>query len=199
MSAHFPNLHDKVSRWAFNGRLGRSLGALLDLQMWCFGCDIRRPEGNFLLQSGFKKISAGKIYGSSHYHQSFEGVRSLHLWGFGIVACEKEVAISLRRHERTPLFAERVRIGSDIHRPHELPRFSSPVTEESRRKACDLLLLVATQLESYESSVLACAGAEYRDFCVGASRRHRKLRGLSLREAWGELSGALNDEMRSPV
>jgi hypothetical protein len=191
MSKLFPNLSEKVTRWAFNGQLGKSLSTLFDLQMWCFGCDIRRAEGNLLTESGFTRRSAGAVHGSSHYFRSVDGVRHIHLWGFAVVACDQESAVSLRRFDNTPLFADRVHIDEAIHRPQDLPHFSSPRTRESRNRALDLMLAMTREFANYESFVSGRAGAQYRLACISGSRRKGGLQGRSLGGAWGELAQAL--------
>ncbi len=40
MSELFPKLSEKIARWAFNGTFGKNFATVLDLQMWCFGCDL---------------------------------------------------------------------------------------------------------------------------------------------------------------
>lgn len=57
---------------------------LLDQQLWCFGCDIRRTAGNLLLEYGFeRKRPPISQKGSSCYSLNWQGKQIL-LWGFGI-------------------------------------------------------------------------------------------------------------------
>lgn len=56
---------------------------LVQQQFWLFGADIRHPEGNLLLELGFRRHRAAHSSpGSSCYVWCREAL-SIHLWGFG--------------------------------------------------------------------------------------------------------------------
>ena len=63
----------------------RKIGTtLLDQQLWCWGQDVRRAEGNALLTYGFTKHRPpeGK-HGSTAYEWRGAGRSRVILWGFG--------------------------------------------------------------------------------------------------------------------
>lgn len=66
---------------AADRRLAREL---LDQQLWCWGCDIRRPEGNLLLEYGFRAHQpSAEGHSSTCYELSRDVVRTVLLWAFG--------------------------------------------------------------------------------------------------------------------
>ena len=63
----------------------RFAAALLDQQMWCWGCDIRHGEGNVLLQYGFSRWRPPEgTLGSTAYQLEAPPSRQVVLWGFGV-------------------------------------------------------------------------------------------------------------------
>lgn len=57
---------------------------LMHQQCWCWGQDVRRPEGNLLLENGFERTRAPEdVSGSFRYWLERNGTR-LALWGFGV-------------------------------------------------------------------------------------------------------------------
>lgn len=61
---------------------------LIDQQMWCWGCDVRRSDGNLLLMYGAeKRPSPNPRYHSGYvFHNNNETV--VNLWGWGLwIAC----------------------------------------------------------------------------------------------------------------
>ena len=74
------------ARWSGALNKVRKIGTtLLDQQLWCWGQDIRRAEGNALLAYRFTKHRApeGKP-GSTAYEWRGSGRSRVILWGFGL-------------------------------------------------------------------------------------------------------------------
>jgi hypothetical protein len=58
---------------------------LLNQQCWLWGQDVRRAEGNLLLDFGFERLRAPEeITGSSQYTLALGKNDFLRLWGFGL-------------------------------------------------------------------------------------------------------------------
>jgi hypothetical protein len=192
----FPKASEKIFQWAFNGEFGRNFANIFDLQMWCFGCDIRNEKGNLLLQSGFSRYQPeGKITGSSHYSKKLFGTGELHLWGFAVVVTDQHHGICLRRHERVPTFADAPVIKDYTWRPHELPPFSYPKSDYEKGHANQLLLLCALEFGRYEDKIQRISRSDYRSNCLSSRRNYRKYRGITLLEAWNELHEKLSGEI----
>lgn len=84
----------------------RSGCALLYQQCWLWRQDIKRAEGNLLLQYGFQRLRpAPGQSGSSQYALQLGDALQVRLWGFGMYfGCEQ--GIFLNRFECIPCRAE---------------------------------------------------------------------------------------------
>jgi hypothetical protein len=83
----------------------RIASVLLDQQMWCWGRDIVRSEGNLLLQFGFRKERPpATVSGCTAYILTpFPGCQLI-LWGFGLFfGLESSGGVFLRRYEFKPV------------------------------------------------------------------------------------------------
>ena len=90
-------------------RLCRRGAALLNLQCWLWGQDIRRTEGNLLLHYGADRLRPPKdVTGCSQYSFALTGGTALKLWGFGIYVGKPDRGCYLNRYEFVPRVA-----GSD--------------------------------------------------------------------------------------
>lgn len=69
------------SRTRLPGGLPRE--QLVQQQFWLFGADIRRPEGNLLLELGFERFRAGQASQGSSCYVLRGTEMTIHLWGFG--------------------------------------------------------------------------------------------------------------------
>lgn len=63
--------------------LVKHAAALLHQQCWCWGCDIRHPAGNLLMEYGFVRHRHRARDASTTYLLSNESAR-VGLWGFGV-------------------------------------------------------------------------------------------------------------------
>jgi hypothetical protein len=189
----FPRLSEKIERWAFNGVFGRNFEHIFSLQMWCFGCDVRREAGNLLLAYGFtRERPEAPITGSSHYSIVIDTEHTLHLWGFAIVVQGAEASLCLKRYERTPLLASRINISPKSWRPQDLPRFSRPRTSAERANAQRLLKVLTEHLERYELFAESHATKDYRRACMQQQRFYKKLNAISLESAWRQINRGLS-------
>jgi hypothetical protein len=129
--------------------------ALLNQQCWLWGQDIKRAEGNLLLQHGFQRLRpAPGQSGSSQYTLQLGDTLHVRLWGFGMYF-GREQGIFLNRFECIPRRAEL----SDLWQAQEMTQLP---------RAIDLSLLPAALrwITGYEQWVLTTCGASYRSTCL---------------------------------
>ncbi len=91
-------------------RLKQRGAELMHFQCWLWGCDIRRPEGNLLLEYGFsrQRPPAGAA-GSSAYLASRAPDTVIVLWGFGAFYGDPaQGGVYLKRYEFSPVFVTRL-------------------------------------------------------------------------------------------
>jgi hypothetical protein len=182
----FPRHRDKLASWSFTGDFGRNFERLIDLQMWCFGCDIRNTSGNILTEFGFcqTRPPAG-THGSTHYWMACDSMYTLHLWGFGMIITDNTGALCLKRFERAPKIVEKRFDSAPIFKPHDLPSFHQPRTKTEREIAQRLLNRLCRELFGYETYLIQRGLSSYRKGCIATSPKNARVRGLQEpRDAW---------------
>jgi hypothetical protein len=173
----------KIDSWSFTGAFGRNFERLINLQMWCFGCDIRRQESSLLTSYGFTKTRPpATIHGSTRYSRTRNSGYSIHLWGFGMIIADGRAALCVKRFERTPKILEGSFDPTHIFKPHDLPPFREPRGPKERFLARTLLQHLFQELHGYETYVTTISNPAYRRECVQTSPKTGRLQGR--REPW---------------
>lgn len=133
---------------------------LLHQQCWCWGADIRRPEGNLLLAYGFSRLRppAG-VAGSTHYWKDLETAR-IHLWGFGVVWQEPDAACYVNRYQFRPIFVPADLLQHSIWSPE--PLMTNPAGSGCGRRLIAQLASICSFAAAYEQWVAASQGEGYR-------------------------------------
>lgn len=163
--------------------------SLLNQQFWLWGRDIRRPEGNLLLDYGFAKHPPPPgVRVPSRYELSLPGHRRLTLWGFGLaLSDEAEDGLFLGRMKLTPRLTPRL---GDIWEPAALPALGKPTTPAHWARVRTLMEPALGWIADYECWVESNHGTAYRQECLDAwpravcqaeetANRWRRLAGLS--------------------
>jgi hypothetical protein len=158
----FPQASEKLKRWSFSGDFGRHFVAAYNLQMWCFGCDIRRIEGNLLIEYGYERHRAPTgSYGSSHYVLPLGADTHLHLLGFGLILHVADTGIVLKRHDKLPRLVTHWNVIPQLFEPHQLPTATIPHSIEDITTATHLLTLLTNELSKYEKFVSSSVDSHY--------------------------------------
>jgi hypothetical protein len=144
--------------------------ALLDQQMWCWGQDIRRPEGNLLLAYGLTRQHPPEtIKGSSRYHWSESESDQVVLWGFGIAYIQAGVGgVFLKRFGFSPRWFTTVDPLNQVWTLDQLPRMRLPRTSEERQKTQTLFEALLHWISTYEQWIKETCGCAYRQRCLSA-------------------------------
>ncbi|MDB4809764.1 hypothetical protein OAH34_01065 [bacterium] len=137
---------------------------LLSQQIWCWGRDILRPEGNWLLEIGFKKQQppGWRKECSSLYTLKLSDQRCIILRGFGIFyGFPSHGGIFLPRFEFKPLFLPLGRLHQPPWSDEDLPELNPP--EPSQRNVCvSLTLDLIDWIRAYEVRIFEELGIQYR-------------------------------------
>jgi hypothetical protein len=138
--------------------------AMLHQQCWCWGQDIKRGEGNLLIEHGFGRTRAPKGYkGSPTYHKRLDDHRAVTLWGFGMCYAEAgRGAVFLSRYGFAPRFSASHEISRQAWKAEHLSEFRAPHTPAQCQESLRLLAAALCWLADYEARVLADHGADYR-------------------------------------
>jgi hypothetical protein len=133
----------------------RSGLALLNQQCWLWGQDIKRAEGNLLLQHGFQRLrpEPGQS-GSSQYTLQLGDTLHVRLWGFGMYF-GREQGLFMNRFDFIPRTAEL----SDLWQAQEM-------TQPPRASDLSQLPVALRWIADYEQWVLTTCGASYRSACL---------------------------------
>jgi hypothetical protein len=147
--------------------------ALFDQQMWCWGQDIRRSEGNLLLAYGLTRLRPPEsIKGSSAYHWSDTETRQVILWGFGIAYIQAGVGgLFLKRFGFTPRLLTTVASLNQVWTLDQLPKVRTPRTDEEGRQTLALFAPLLEWISVYEQWIQATCGGAYRQRCLSAWQR----------------------------
>ena len=153
------NAHERVA-----GEPLKQAVSLLSQQVWCWGRDIVRPEGNWLLEIGFDRIEppADRKDCSSVYVLAMPRRRCVVLRGFGVFYGDgRWGGVFLPRYEFQPRYTRHATLDCPPWSDADLPKLNSPT--ESQRKACATLTLdLIDWMRGYEVNIAEQLGIEYR-------------------------------------
>lgn len=193
----FPDAAQKLRQWRFNGEFGKRFKALCEVQMWCFGCDIRRKSGNLLVGYGFTRSKNYiRSYGTSYYSRYFPCGFSLHLCGFAMIATDTratntKAAILMRRFDSAPKLLPNPNKLSQHCTPQDLAHAFTPSVQAEYQEALFLFRKLTQELGRYEHYIEQEAESGYRSACISAApRRCRTIKSGSLSRLWSELCAA---------
>ena len=137
---------------------------LLSQQLWCWGRDILRPEGNWLIEIGFDRIvpPAERKDCSSVYTLDLLHGRCVVLRGFGVFYGDRQRGgVFLPRYEFRPRYTTHATLECPPWSDADLPKLSAPT--DSQRTACTSLTLdLIDWMRSYEVAIAERLGIQYR-------------------------------------
>jgi len=102
---------------------------LLSQQIWCWGQDIKRPEGNWLLEIGFERTTppANQKDCASVYRLKLSAGQRLILRGFGVFfGDDRQGGIFIERYGFSPQFTIHSRLVGDPWFCEDLPPMRPP-------------------------------------------------------------------------
>ena len=147
----------------------RKLGSsLLDQQLWCFGYDIRRPEGNLLLEYGFTRHRPpeGKR-GSNCYIFCPQPSCQIGLWGSGLFYGDAQIGgIFLKRYQFQPKLTASAVLSANSIAQAEIPTAHTPRTPDEAERAGSLAVAALRWLSHYEQWIQVNVGVSYRQYCI---------------------------------
>jgi hypothetical protein len=171
----------------------RHASDLLNQQMWCWGSDIRRPEGNLLYQYGFSKHPAPQDSGLKPcYSIAARDGLTIGLWGFGMYFADGcNGGMFLKRFDFSPRLVAPADIRFDVWLARDLPALKQPRSGSDLYHAGRLLEGALQWISAYEAWVLAQAGPDYRAAVIEAWRGlHKRIAvdGPEMAVAWQRLA-----------
>lgn len=167
----------------------RRAALLLDQQLWCWGRDVTRPQGNVLLGLGMCRYrSAAPGPGRTAYTGRVAGDGVVWLWGFGLLFCLPERGgVFLRRNRFEPLLIERPP-ERPVHRSEDVGPLVRPVTARQKATAGELVRAAAAWAAGYEHWVAETFGRAYREATLTARERAPAISAGDMAGAWEHLA-----------
>jgi hypothetical protein len=164
-------------------------------QVWCWGCDISRPKGNWLVEYGFERIPppADRESESSVYTLKLPNSRCVVLRGFGVFYGDAKLGgIFLPRYQFRPRCTPLPELENPPWSDTDLPEISPP--NAAQKEACATLVLELIdwiQLDEHETTERL--GMEYRrNTLITWNNGERPfIPAASMVVAWRELSNHL--------
>ena len=126
--------------WRYPRPVRRFAEQLLGQQLWCWGQDIKSPQGNLLIEFGFQRhrLRAADSQGSTCYRFD-DDQRHIALWGFGLFYGERQLGgLYVGRFDFRPAWANLESLALGIHWPSDLPTFSLPRTNQQWQRVHQL-------------------------------------------------------------
>ena len=142
----------------------RSAVDLLSQQVWCWGCDITRPAGNWLLEVGFQRIEppAGRDNCSSVYSLELPLGRCVVLRGFGaFYGDQQRGCVFLPRYRFRPQYTPEATLARPPWSEDDLPEMHVP-SDPQRSHCASLTLDLIDWIRAYEVDIVKHLGLDYR-------------------------------------
>ncbi|MEE2825103.1 MAG: hypothetical protein VYE64_00590 [Planctomycetota bacterium] len=170
---------------------------LLSQQVWCWGQDILRPEGNWLLEIGFDRAEppVEREECSSVYSLDLPSGAAVVLRGFGVfLADRRRGGVFLPRYEFRPRYFPQAVMDPPPWAVADLPEFDPPGQAE-RGKCVSLCLELVDWIRTYEVNILETLGLAYRESTLERweSDQHPLLPAEEMAGAWRRLGVAMAD------
>ncbi|MEM9828303.1 MAG: hypothetical protein AAF958_17070 [Planctomycetota bacterium] len=137
---------------------------LLSQQAWCWGRDVVRPEGNWLIEVGFERIQppADRENCSSVYVLDLPYGRCVLLRGFGVFYGDiRRGGVFLHRYEFAPRYTKHSVLDCPPWTDDDLPEMHPPSASQ-RHRCASLTLDLIDWIRDYETDVVQRLGIEYR-------------------------------------
>ena len=147
-----------------HGELLAQAASLLSQQVWCWGRDILRPEGNWLLKIGFGRIEPppDRKACPSVYTLAMPHKRCVVLRGFGVFYGDSQRGgVFLPRYEFHPRYTTHATLDCPPWSRADLPKLGKP-TASQQHPCATLTLDLIDWIWRYEVNILEQLGIEYR-------------------------------------
>lgn len=177
--------------------------ALFSQQIWCWGQDIVRPEGNWLLDVGFERIEppVDRADSPSIYQLEPAPGRCLVLRGFGVFYGDQvHGGVFLPRYRFEPRYTSQPRLRNLPWTTADLPDMRRPAPSE--QTAADALVSDLTAwIHRYEQRIADQLGVGYRKASLTKwkDKEPSSLSAEDMPKAWAALSLAFTETRRIAV
>jgi hypothetical protein len=169
--------------------LRRRAAALLDQQLWCWGRDVARPEGNVLLELGmcrYRTAEPGRE--RSAYTGRVRGDGVVWLWGFGAYFWLPGLGGAFFRRKGFEPLLRAAPLEAPVHAVAHLVGLRRPATSGERTRAAKLVRATCEWVAEYEHWIAEALGTEYRAAALAARDRAPSVTAREMPRAWEHLA-----------
>ena len=153
--------------WCMPRQILRFGDQLMQQQLWCWGRDVERAEGNLLMEFGFERHRDCAIDPQSTCYRLDCDDLHVSLWGFGMFFGRRDLGgLYINRFDFRPRWAPIESLAEGIHWPQELPAFARPRGMSQWVRARDLWSGLLRWIADYETWVQETSGPTYRSKTV---------------------------------
>ncbi|MCH2180787.1 MAG: hypothetical protein MK108_02160 [Mariniblastus sp.] len=172
---------------------------LLSQQVWCWGQDILRPEGNWLIEIGFDRTEPpdDREECSSIYSLELPDGGCVVLRGFGVFYGDpRRGVVFLPRYEFRPRYTKRAALQAQPWTVADLPELTPP-TPAQRRDCGSLTLDLIGWIRRYEVNIMEVLGTEYRQSTLERWETDKRpsIRAEEMAGAWRRLGVAFTEDI----
>ena len=137
---------------------------LLSQQVWCWGRDIERSDGNWLMEIGFERIEPTFKCEDcdSIYSLKLPTGKRVMLRAFGVFyGNDQKEGIYLPRYDFLPKYSRRLNIKNPPWEKKDLPKLNFPKNSEITN-CVTLVSELVNWIRTYEENVVNVLGIDYR-------------------------------------
>ena len=173
--------------------------ALLEQQMWCWGCDVRRKEGNLLTAYGCERDPAPEPRFRSAYRSQLPTGGTLSLWGWGVWMAREDLgSLFLSRSRFLFRHTPEVHLEPKAWQKRDLPTTQRPAAAGAQASTVEMLLETLTWIGAYERWLASATEPRYREAAIAAWPQRRRYKGGTSADAmaseWMALAQALRED-----
>lgn len=173
----------------FDKSYKKILKSLFDQQMWCWGCDVRNKDQNYLTSYGLAKINAGilpppltAVHGDSVYRGK-TGEGEICLSGAAVTFTVGNYTIVLRRFENTFCY-----LDSAIE-DKKCP-WCAAITDDQKHRVSVMAKQMLEWIIRYEKWLRTQTGLDYRAKCLESWNKKSVCDYRVIAETWEEIKAA---------
>ena len=161
------NINKSISKTQLNERVSFGV-ALLSQQIWCWGRDILREQGNWLIEQGFEVIKAPAELErvKNIYSLKISKEQHIMLRGFGIILTDERYgSIFVPRYEFLPKYVSSSKLTTLPWSTDYLPEFAPP--KDIEKQYCSIMFgELIDWIITYEQNLIANLGIDFRNTIV---------------------------------
>jgi hypothetical protein len=177
-----------MSRWV-RSTLRRRVGLLFDQQLWCWGRDISRSQGNILLQLGMSRYRAiDSSQEGSAYTARVPGEGLFWLWGFGLLYSATGLGNLFLQRMPFEYFLLEQLPSRPVHHLSELTGLVRPNTARQRALIVPLMEAAFQWMGKYEHWIAETLGADYRARTLAIRGRAAEIPAQDQARTWDHLA-----------